>query len=296
MTDAPNDRLPPYQLAVLDELLERQAELSATSAPGAPTVDPSDDRGLGAAWRSPRGRTLALRSVTAALAAAAVILAMVLVLPRGAVMTPKWELAGEVSPYWQEATGSLGVDSGASLTCPSLATCYVIGLPNGVEVTHNGGKTWDQMPLYNRLLPSLACVSASTCALVEAQPAARPASFPGRPMAAVTGPRSCTRCTVHRPAGLELCHRRQRVWRLQHRPDEPFVHDSKFLCHRRFEPASATSRPTGAISRLRPTECPRPLRGIRHEKQGPHLEQSELALSLSGGAGPVLRLGELHRH
>ncbi len=168
MTDAPNDRLPPYQLAVLDELLERQAELSATSAPGAPTVDPSDDRGLGAAWRSPRGRTLALRSVTAALAAAAVILAMVLVLPRGAVMTPKWELAGEVSPYWQEATGSLGVDSGASLTCPSLATCYVIGLPNGVEVTHNGGKTWDQMPLYNRLLPSLACVSASTCALVEA--------------------------------------------------------------------------------------------------------------------------------
>jgi len=176
MTDAQNDQLSPYQLAVLDELLERQAELSTTSVPGAPKVHPSHDRGLGSALLSPRGRRIVVRSATAALAAAAVILAVVLVVPGRSALTPKWELAGEVSPYWHEAAGSLDYDSGSSLTCPSVTTCYVTGLPDGIDVTHDGGKTWNQLFIYNRLLPRLACVSASTCALVEAT-ATSPARF-----------------------------------------------------------------------------------------------------------------------
>jgi len=167
MTNVQNDPLSPYQLAVLDEILERQTELSTTSVPGVPTVPPSHDRGLGAAWPSPRGRRIAVRSAAAALVAAAVILAVVLVAPGGAVLTPKWELVGEASLYWQ-ATGSADYDSGSSLICPNATTCYLTGLSNGVgvQVTHDGGKTWSQLPPDNLMVRGIACVSPSSCALV----------------------------------------------------------------------------------------------------------------------------------
>lgn len=169
MTDLQNDPLSPYQLAVLDELLERQAELSTTSVPGAPTVPPSHDGALGATRPSTRRGRLAVRSVTAALAAAAAVVAVVLVAAGRAPVTPKWELAGQVSPNWQP-TGSVDYDSGSSLVCPSATTCYLTGLSNGVgvQVTHDGGKTWGQLPPDNLMVRGIACVSSRSCALVLA--------------------------------------------------------------------------------------------------------------------------------
>ncbi|HTW08458.1 MAG TPA: hypothetical protein VME46_13155 [Acidimicrobiales bacterium] len=177
MTNAQHDALSPYLRAVLDELLARQAQLSTTSVPGVPTLPPSRDRGPGKSWPSPRLWRLAVRSGMAALAAAAVIFAVVLIVPRGAVVAPKWELAGELSgSFQQEDPGPLGYESASSLTCPNTTTCYMASGLGAVQMTHDGGKSWNCLPQYGTLFGGVVCASTSTCALLWA-PLGRPPRF-----------------------------------------------------------------------------------------------------------------------
>ena len=69
--------------------------------------------------------------------------------------------------------------SGLSLTCPSASTCYAEGPgsvdPGSVEVTRDGGKTWQPAPTKGETpLSNVACSSTRECAFLEAPLSGKP--------------------------------------------------------------------------------------------------------------------------
>ncbi len=102
------------------------------------------------------------------------------ILPRP-VSTPSWKLVSDLNPpSWQEPPSS-GYTSGQGLTCPTATTCYLEDLTSGagnfpfdgplaaqVEVTHDGGATFEQVPLPGDVVLSTAldCIDAETCAML----------------------------------------------------------------------------------------------------------------------------------
>ena len=83
-----------------------------------------------------------------------------------------WRLVSAVNPSTWQQLPSTGFQSGLDLTCPTETTCYVedsppsVGRPGQIEVTHDGGSTWQQASLPgNVTLPTtgLDCVSADVC-------------------------------------------------------------------------------------------------------------------------------------
>jgi photosystem II stability/assembly factor-like uncharacterized protein len=136
------------------------------------------------------GLRLAVPSV---LAAAVVVLAVVLVAalglgaPKGGgqqesatggrhgLVHPTWKLVSDVSS-WSVVSGA-GLQAGVFLACPTPGTCYASTRTEGppgsyspsysqFEVTHNGGKTWQQsnLPVTLSAAAPLSCVDADTCA------------------------------------------------------------------------------------------------------------------------------------
>lgn len=88
-----------------------------------------------------------------------------------------WRLVSEVNPSTWQQPPTTGYQSGLDLTCPTPTTCYVedspptVGSPGQVEVTHDGGSTWQQASLPGDVaLPTtgLDCVTAATCVSVAA--------------------------------------------------------------------------------------------------------------------------------
>jgi len=144
----------------------------------APLPPPLPDGYAVQRWRERRRRRLAFRSLTVASAAAAVAVAAALAVPAGVTASPHWALAGDINSAWAQVPG-IGPTSGFSLTCPSATTCYAEGPgsvdPGSVEVTRDGGKTWQPAPTQGETpLSNVACSSTRECAFLEAPLSGKP--------------------------------------------------------------------------------------------------------------------------
>jgi photosystem II stability/assembly factor-like uncharacterized protein len=114
---------------------------------------------------------LALRSLAAAVAVAALALAASLAVTEGVAPSARWAFAGGISPSWTQVPG---YTSPGILTCPSATTCYAIG-PKSVDVTRDGGETWHPAPTKGGMpLSDVACSSTADCAFLEAGPSGKP--------------------------------------------------------------------------------------------------------------------------
>ena len=101
---------------------------------------------------------------------------------------PKWRLVGDITPAWRTVSG-LGYEPGLFLACPTTTTCYADNLLrpqpatatrqpgdpgsySNVEVTHDGGNSWQQsnLPVTLSDATPLACVDAETCATLGIDP------------------------------------------------------------------------------------------------------------------------------
>jgi photosystem II stability/assembly factor-like uncharacterized protein len=165
----------------------------------APLPPPLPDGDAVRRWRERRRRRLALRSLTVASAAAAVAVAVALAVPAGVTESPHWALAGDISSAWRQVSG-MGPTSGFSLTCPSTTTCYAEGPgsfdPGSVEVTRDGGRTWQPAPTKGETpLSNVACSSTGECAFLEAL-------FGGKPVLVETA--NAGKTWVSRPGPPEL--------------------------------------------------------------------------------------------
>ncbi|MGH8987793.1 MAG: hypothetical protein ACRDXC_04240 [Acidimicrobiales bacterium] len=165
----------------------------------APLPPPLPDGDAVRRWRERRRRRLAVSSLTAASAAAAVTVAAALAVPGGVATSPHWALAGDITSAWAQVPG-IGPMSGTSLTCPSATTCYAEGpgsvSPGSVEVTRDGGKTWQPAPTKGETpLSNVACSSATECAFLEAP-------LSGKPVLVETADAGKTWASRHGPAGL----------------------------------------------------------------------------------------------
>jgi hypothetical protein len=106
----------------------------------------------------------------------------------GGSVSPQWRLVSDVSASWQVLPGP-GGGSGPQfdMTCPSVTTCYALGMtpkgpPKGasgpkpsqsslpviqIETTTDSGEIWTAVNLpVSASQASLSCVSTSTCALL----------------------------------------------------------------------------------------------------------------------------------
>lgn len=122
--------------------------------------------------------------VVAAAAALIVVALLPAATPRSPVPSSAWQL---VSSFGTQYAAVGGAGSTEAATCPNTSTCYVVsdslvvepGLdsggagpnhnevptPTGIEVTHDGGATWDALPVPAdvEITTSLTCPSATTC-------------------------------------------------------------------------------------------------------------------------------------
>ena len=165
----------------------------------APLPPPLPDGDAVRRWRQRRRRRLALRSLTVASGVAAVAVAAALAVPAGITASPQWALAGDITSAWRQVPG-LGLTSGFFLTCPNATTCYAEGPgsvdPGSVEVTRDGGKTWQTAPTKGeRPLSNVACSSTAECAFLEAP-------LIGKPVFAETADAGKTWASRPGPPGL----------------------------------------------------------------------------------------------
>jgi len=91
----------------------------------------------------------------------------------GTIAAPTWRLVSDVSPAWHVQQNSGYTPGFLPLSCPASTTCYALNITPGptetsIEVTHDGGNTWQQLALPDNLSggPSLGCVDTTTCAML----------------------------------------------------------------------------------------------------------------------------------
>ncbi len=106
-------------------------------------------------------------------AGAAVLSGITISHGNGANGAPSWKLVGDITQAsWSESRAG-GYEPGGSFTCPTETTCYVEDSrtrtgPWRVEVTNDGGATWQQSTLPAGVAPyqwTLSCVDANNCAM-----------------------------------------------------------------------------------------------------------------------------------
>ena len=96
----------------------------------------------------------------------------------GPVTAPKWRFVGDITPTWRTVSG-MGYEPGLFLACPTTTTCYAdnlqpgdLGSHSNIEVTHDGGNSWQQsnLPVTLSDATPLSCVDAETCATLGIDP------------------------------------------------------------------------------------------------------------------------------
>ncbi len=137
------------------------------------------------------GRFRSIRTplfTAASLAACAALVVGILSLSAGSPSknaASTWALAGDItSVSWNPSTGA-GYQSGASLECPSSSTCYATVDPTGspgpfeIEVSHDGGATWQQSALPAGVGSNgpIDCVSATNCETIGVAVTGKTASY-----------------------------------------------------------------------------------------------------------------------
>ncbi|HUB71711.1 MAG TPA: hypothetical protein VL984_14920 [Acidimicrobiales bacterium] len=177
-----------------DILDERIRLLVGELVGSAPMPPPLPDPGAQRRWRQRRHRRLVARSLASVVAAAAIALAALLAPTLGVTSSPRWALAGAISPSWSQVAGPSPTFA-FSLTCPGATTCYAES-PASVEVTRDGGKAWQSAPTQGASpLSNVACSATMQCAFLEA-------GSNGKPVFLTTGDAGTTWVTHAGPAGL----------------------------------------------------------------------------------------------
>jgi photosystem II stability/assembly factor-like uncharacterized protein len=103
--------------------------------------------------------------------------------PVQGVGVPQWRLVGDVTSDGWHVSSVLSANKLPDLQCPTTTTCYFVdygpGLnsgepPGGLEVTHDGGRTWQQSPIPDvAFLGAIGCARADDCMTASSWPASR---------------------------------------------------------------------------------------------------------------------------
>jgi photosystem II stability/assembly factor-like uncharacterized protein len=100
--------------------------------------------------------------------------------PAGGGSLPQWRLVSDVTSDTWQVSSVLSADKLPDLECPTTTTCYFVdygpGLrsgqpPGGLEVTHDGGRTWQQSPVPDvAFLGGIGCADAGDCLTASSWP------------------------------------------------------------------------------------------------------------------------------
>jgi len=96
---------------------------------------------------------------------------------------PQWRLVSDVTSDTWQVSSVLSANKLPDLECPTTTTCYFVdygpGLssgqpPGGLEVTHDGGRTWQQSPVPDvAFLGGIGCADADDCLTASSWPGSR---------------------------------------------------------------------------------------------------------------------------
>jgi photosystem II stability/assembly factor-like uncharacterized protein len=96
---------------------------------------------------------------------------------------PHWRLVGDVTSDTWQVSSVLSANKLPDLECPTTTTCYFVdygpGLnsgepPGGLEVTHDGGRTWQQSPVPDvAFLAGIGCAGADDCMTASSWPSSQ---------------------------------------------------------------------------------------------------------------------------
>ncbi len=96
---------------------------------------------------------------------------------------PQWRLVSDVTSETWQVSAVLSANKLPDLECPTTTTCYFVdygpGLnsgqpPGGLEITHDGGRTWQQSPVPDvAFLGGIGCADANDCLTASSWPSSQ---------------------------------------------------------------------------------------------------------------------------
>jgi photosystem II stability/assembly factor-like uncharacterized protein len=151
LLNSPDLHTPGFEDTELDAMLERTKARSDT-------------------LRARHARRRSIAALVAVVLVAAVVATSVLTLQQGGP-APQWKFVGYISSSWQLQSAG-GSEGNVDLTCPTTSTCYAVNinsLADQIEVTRDGGTTWQRAHLPERIIQIAAgpsCATRASCSVL----------------------------------------------------------------------------------------------------------------------------------